>query len=209
MRAPIRFLFAPLALLLAACGASERVPDGEAGACAACHLREYRGARAHVGEKPPTCGVCHAQTGWQKTAVHHRWALTGAHAKASCLACHGGARPKYDGLSEACVDCHRKDYEGAKGHANKPTTCDECHSTKAWSPTLPRNAAPKSTTTSAPPSHATSAPRTSPTTKATPTPAPATGKPTAPTTKPTYTPKPAPKPTPTKAKPDVVTGASG
>ncbi len=106
--------------------------------CINCHAPEYRGARHHVGERPTTCTVCHAQTGWHPTRMAHPWPLTGKHEKAKCFACHEGDPPRLAGTPSECVDCHKKDYDGAPNHAGRfPTTCATCHTTSAWKPTLP------------------------------------------------------------------------
>jgi hypothetical protein len=127
----------PLVLAIATACASategnDRVPEGKDGECASCHMPEFRGAARHPGKKPPTCAVCHAQTGWHPTKLDHRWPLDGAHEKADCFGCHRGDPPKFRGTKKECVDCHRDDYDRAKNHEKKPTTCDDCHTTTSW-----------------------------------------------------------------------------
>jgi hypothetical protein len=120
------------ALTLAACGSSDSVPAGKDGACAGCHLPDFQGAHGHPGSKPTTCAVCHTQQSWHPTVLEHEWTLDGAHEKAKCFACHTGDPPKYRGLPHTCVDCHRKEYEKAKGHKDKAETCDDCHLNTTW-----------------------------------------------------------------------------
>ncbi len=112
-----------------------RLEPSTAAACADCHMSDYRGARHHVGEKPTTCGVCHAQSGWHPTHLDHDFALTGAHATAKCFACHTGSPARFHGTPRECYGCHRADYEKAPRHVDRfPTTCEECHTTDAWKP---------------------------------------------------------------------------
>lgn len=123
---------AALAALGAAACASDPVPSGKDGECAGCHLAEFQSARKHPGQKPTTCAVCHTQERWHPAVLVHRWPLEGAHEKAKCFACHTGSPPKYRGVGEACVDCHRSDYERAKRHENKAETCEDCHTSDSW-----------------------------------------------------------------------------
>ena len=61
-----------------------------------------------------------------------------AHEKAGCFTCHGDKPPAFEGTAEECVDCHRSDFVRVKfpEHAKFSTSCDDCHSTTAWKPTL-------------------------------------------------------------------------
>ncbi len=126
------------AAYVASASAHPSVEPSVAAQCAECHMSDYRHARHHAGEKPTTCGVCHAQSGWHPTHLEHPFALTGAHAKAKCFDCHKAE--KFHGTSNACIDCHREEYERAPHHAGHfATTCDDCHSFDAWKPTLPHH----------------------------------------------------------------------
>ena len=129
------------AALATACGTPvpsasvDVVPAGEPGRCATCHLPEYQAARSRHTGKPPTCAVCHAETGWHPATIRHGWwPLDGAHAKTECLQCHRDSPPIFHGNPSGCVDCHRKEYDEARDHASRPTTCDDCHTTSAWKP---------------------------------------------------------------------------
>jgi len=141
----LRFVLLPalLAAAVSACQSTEEpyVDVGvESGRCAACHLSDYASVErpVHAGVKPTTCGVCHSQDAWQPAILNHSFALTGAHAKADCLACHRGTPPVFQGTASSCVGCHRSDYDRSRfpGHSRFPLTCAECHSTSAWKPAL-------------------------------------------------------------------------
>jgi hypothetical protein len=90
----------------------------------------------HAGVRPTECNVCHAQSGWSPAFFKHPWPLEGAHAKARCGDCHRGQPPAYEGTSAQCVSCHARDFERSDfpGHARFAKTCENCHSTTAWTP---------------------------------------------------------------------------
>ena len=200
-----------LAIAASACGpasATDPVPaEGDAGTCATCHMEDFRAAKHHLGEKPTTCAICHAQTGFHPTHMNHPWPLTGAHEKTNCFDCHKGTPPVFAGTKRECVACHQADYDKAPHHVAEhyPTTCADCHSTTAFKPQLPeaeaawqkqKAAATLAATTSAtPPPDEPPAPNGKPTVKPKPKPRP--------------TPKPTPTPTPVPPPPDVHTGPSG
>ena len=110
--------------------------DAGSGRCAQCHMPDYLDAPHHVGVKPTTCGVCHASERWTPTVKRHRWALTGAHARTKCFACHVGTPPKFEDTGDACVDCHLDTLEQHTfpEHLGYPRQCEHCHSTVAWLP---------------------------------------------------------------------------
>jgi hypothetical protein len=193
-RLPLLLSLAVLAATLVACASpAPAKAKRDPGACATCHLSEFQSAKHHVGERPTTCGVCHAQTGWHPSKLDHPfWELTGAHEKAKCFACHTGAPPAFKGTSKDCVSCHRAEYEKAPDHvARFPTTCQECHTTAAWKPTLPKPAEPAPEPESQPVPNVNTEP-TTPSNPATPKPKP----------------KPRPKPAPSSPPPDTVTAPS-
>jgi len=147
MRASILAILAAASLV--ACAAPPPAPmetKRDPGACATCHMPEFQTARHHLGERPTTCGVCHLQAAWHPERLAHPfWELTGAHAEAKCFGCHAGTPPVLAGTSKTCVDCHRSAYEKAPDHvARFPTTCEECHTTSKWKPTLPEPEPPPS-----------------------------------------------------------------
>jgi hypothetical protein len=139
MRPSLRTLVLALSLALAsACSAgssTDPIPAGTPGECARCHLPEFQSsAQKHHAGKPPVCKVCHAEDRWKPSRLNHVWKLDGAHADTECLKCHLGSPPVFVGNDKACVACHRKDYEKARNHEHRPTTCDDCHSTTKWKP---------------------------------------------------------------------------
>ena len=186
--------------------------------CVTCHLPEYNAVThpPHAGVRPTTCGTCHTEEGWHPFRLQHSWALDGAHAKVDCFKCHNGfganSLPslKFEGTPKECIACHKSDKERAnsrvRSHSNFPDTCEKCHSTNAWKPTLPHNA-PQQPVTLAPLSPSPSAAATA---HKAPTPRAPTARKTTPSTpaKPVViNPTPSPTQTPTR-KPDVTSGAS-
>jgi hypothetical protein len=101
-------------------------------------MQDYQSVRnpVHVGQKPTTCGICHAQNAWRPSRIDHPWPLTGAHAGGNCSYCHHDDPPLFRGTKKECIDCHRADYEQARNHSRNPTTCGSCHTTAAWTPSL-------------------------------------------------------------------------
>jgi Zn finger protein HypA/HybF involved in hydrogenase expression len=95
--------------------------------CFACHDKDqpHRGA---LGQK---CESCHTTTDWKKIAAYDhdktKFKLRGAHAKATCFACHVGER--YKDLPTACASCH-----GMQDvHENRfGTACESCHTDVNW-----------------------------------------------------------------------------
>ena len=125
--------------------------------CVSCHLSEFEATThpPHAGVRPTTCGTCHSTDGWHPYRLQHSWPLEGAHAKANCLACHSAASPLFEGTSKACVSCHKAAQDKANAsvasHPSFPPTCEKCHNTIAWKPTLPHETMPESNTPIAPP----------------------------------------------------------
>lgn len=104
--------------------------------CYSCHNTDYQGAPDHAAQSyPQTCEQCHSTSGWAPATFDHAsFALTGAHAGATCAQCHSSGI--YAGLPSNCYSCHDTDYQGAPDHValNFPQNCEECHSTTAWTP---------------------------------------------------------------------------
>jgi NMD protein affecting ribosome stability and mRNA decay len=104
--------------------------------CADCH------ADLHKGRMGAACENCHTVRGWKVSVAQinqhmNRFPLTGAHAAATCDACHkSGALSQFNTMSTACFSCHQKDYQGAQtpNHVQMGlvTTCESCHSTDTW-----------------------------------------------------------------------------
>ncbi|MGB3050237.1 MAG: hypothetical protein WBB42_04530 [Polyangiales bacterium] len=117
--------------------------------CIVCHVDDVQHALnpPHEGF-PDTCGTCHSNDAWMPAAFMHPWPLNGAHAMLDCVSCHVGDPPVYVGTPTLCVGCHQDDYDNSPfpGHEAFPTTCENCHTTNAWTPAVggahPENAFP-------------------------------------------------------------------
>jgi hypothetical protein len=105
--------------------------------CIVCHSDDVQHALnpPHEGF-PDTCGTCHSNDAWSPAAFMHAWPLNGAHATLACASCHVGDPPVYQGAPTLCVGCHQADYDSSPfpGHSDFPTTCENCHTTAAWTP---------------------------------------------------------------------------
>lgn len=112
-------------------------------ACPACHMDDYQAVShpMHPGKKPVTCDVCHTQDSWHPSRLDHKWTLDGAHANVDCFQCHSGQPAVFRGTSKACDSCHEDDFDRANAkiswHDQVGKKCEECHSTAAWTPSLP------------------------------------------------------------------------
>lgn len=116
--------------------------------CTACHRGVgsdiASGTRFHGKFGPARAGACktchsdHKGRGFaliqlNRATFNHSltdYALTGAHARATCAGCHGNSH-NYRGVTRECASCHaRKDpHRGQLGR-----TCQNCHTTTAWKP---------------------------------------------------------------------------
>ena len=110
-----------------ACHANARYRDA-ARECVGCHERQD----AHEGALGRDCANCHNARDWRLWQYDHartRFALTGAHARVACAACHRQAVSPIPVLGGACVDCHRGDdlHHGAYG-----PLCERCHTTNRF-----------------------------------------------------------------------------
>lgn len=211
MRAATLFASILVAALAGACSSVENAyPSADVKedpqACASCHLSDYEQVRhpPHAGVKPTTCAICHTQTDWHPSVLNHPWPLTGAHAKEDiCNECHHGEPTVFRGTPKACYACHAADYQKGPDHVELayPKTCEECHTTSAWKPTLPgiekrpRPKAQQTNETTPPVTTATAVTKKSP------------PKPKTPAVTPTATTTPTATATAT-TKPDVTTGPS-
>lgn len=96
--------------------------------CVACH----RVQDTHLGRFGSECDSCHSQSQWSSAEFDHAtetsFALTGAHGKQSCQACHHDNTPAED-TSKQCVACHRSVDVHSGGYG---TSCENCHSTGSW-----------------------------------------------------------------------------
>lgn len=118
------------------------VYEGTPTLCIGCHQDDYDGSTFPGHDAfPDTCQDCHTTAAWQPANFDHSWPLTGAHVRTSCLSCHLGTPPVYEGTPMNCVDCHQDDYDTSPfpGHDAFQTTCQDCHSTNAWTPAMGGN----------------------------------------------------------------------
>ncbi|MCA8961840.1 MAG: hypothetical protein KDC38_15050, partial [Planctomycetes bacterium] len=108
--------------------------------CSDCHLAEYTRTTqpSHVAAgMPMTCEDCHSTTSWDSSFQHPRvFPLSGAHALATCDACHQPGTFSTPGSD--CIDCHVSTFQATTrpSHiaAGFPTDCTICHtSTVDWS----------------------------------------------------------------------------
>jgi len=107
--------------------------------CVECHRPQFQAAKSpdHAsGGFPQDCSQCHATTLWANARFNHDaagFSLTGAHRAITCAQCHTGPNAS---AGTQCQSCHQQDYAGttSPGHAAAgfPTTCQNCHSTTAW-----------------------------------------------------------------------------
>ena len=95
--------------------------------CNACHAKDDR----HHGNLGTACADCHAETSWKDVHFDHEqktdYALTGAHAKITCVSCH--AEEVYEDTPKTCIGCHAEDdsHKGTNG-----VECQQCHTTNNW-----------------------------------------------------------------------------
>jgi hypothetical protein len=113
-------------------------------ACYSCHQADFTGATNpnHVTAKfSTTCDTCHGTDNWLNAKFDHAsvgFPLTGGHAvpPRQCVDCH--VNNNYNITSMACISCHLKDFQGTTNpnhvSANFPSTCQQCHTTVAWTP---------------------------------------------------------------------------
>jgi len=78
------------------------------------------------------CSQCHLPDAWRPTRISSefkhapgRFALEGAHARASCANCH--KRLDFTGVSSNCASCHRDAHHGELG-----ANCAKCHSSRSF-----------------------------------------------------------------------------
>jgi hypothetical protein len=118
--------------------------------CEQCHLtRAYKGASAdcnachgtndvHNGSLGTDCARCHSPNGWRIWEFDHAkesgFALTGAHSKLVCGACHKQPANEVK-LDSSCAYCHAPDdiHLGQYGRQ-----CQRCHSTITFKGARPR-----------------------------------------------------------------------
>jgi cytochrome c7-like protein len=84
------------------------------------------------GKLDRDCGECHTAENWKivgkPAGFRHEstgFKLEGAHAQASCRACH--AALVFNHVGTACADCHKDAHRGELG-----SQCDACHLPASW-----------------------------------------------------------------------------
>jgi hypothetical protein len=109
--------------------------------CFSCHSADYAKTSNpnHTAVNFPTdCQQCHTLDSWLGAKFDHAkftgFALTGAHGKLECAACH--ANNNFATARPNCVSCHLRDFNGTK-NPNHQTAgfsqeCSTCHSTSTW-----------------------------------------------------------------------------
>ncbi|MCC7258901.1 MAG: cytochrome C [Gammaproteobacteria bacterium] len=114
-------------------------------ACAACHqggnpkkvagkqcVDCHRSDDAHQGRNGTQCQDCHATRVWDEVRFDHgartEFALHGAHAELTCVACHKGVAAR-EKLTTTCVACHRADDPHRESLG---TDCGACHNERKW-----------------------------------------------------------------------------
>ncbi len=110
--------------------------------CVGCHQSDYNGATNpnHSSLSLSTdCASCHTTApGWNPALFPNHnsyWVITGAHTSLDCVDCHNG---NYNTTPNTCFGCHQGDYNNTNNPdhqvAQFPTTCTDCHSQNAWTP---------------------------------------------------------------------------
>ncbi len=101
--------------------------------CNACHQSND----VHSGNMGNKCEECHTENKWKESKFNHdkktKFALKGAHKKASCASCHkkpAKQEKKAGRLGKECIDCHKLDdvHSGRNGK-----DCKKCHNSERWS----------------------------------------------------------------------------
>ena len=109
--------------------------------CYSCHSGDYAKTsnpnHASIGYTTD-CQQCHTLDSWLGAKFDHAkftgFALTGAHARLECAACH--ANNNFSTARSNCVSCHLTDFNGTKSPnhqiAGFSQECSACHSTTTW-----------------------------------------------------------------------------
>ena len=113
--------------------------------CDGCHHDDYLSTTNPDHQKTSLnigtdCATCHTTNpGWAPAEFPQHdnfYQLTGAHLTIDCYDCHQG---NYNNpLSTECNGCHMDDYNNSTNPPHQaqgyPTTCEDCHTTDAWTP---------------------------------------------------------------------------
>jgi cytochrome c556 len=95
--------------------------------------RRPKGHKGRYGEK---CETCHGTKAWKPSTFNHdndtKYLLRGKHRSVKCADCHTGHLYR-DKVGSACIDCHKKDDDGVKGHKGAlGRDCAACHTERGW-----------------------------------------------------------------------------
>ena len=104
--------------------------------CIGCHRKDDDSAKGHKGLYGERCDSCHGAKAWKPSTFNHdtdtRYTLRGRHRSTKCADCHTGHLYR-DKVGSACIDCHRKDDDGPKGHRGSlGRDCAACHVEGGW-----------------------------------------------------------------------------
>jgi len=104
--------------------------------CIGCHKKDDDSAKGHKGRYGEKCETCHIEKAWKPSIFKHdtdtKYPLRGKHRTTKCNDCHTGNLYK-DKVGTECVDCHKKDDDGPKGHRGSlGRDCAACHVETGW-----------------------------------------------------------------------------
>ncbi len=104
--------------------------------CLGCHRKEDNGPKGHKGNYGEKCETCHGTKAWKPSTFNHdndtKFDLLGKHRSVKCADCHTGHLYR-DKVGSACIDCHKKDDDGVKGHKGAlGRDCAACHTERGW-----------------------------------------------------------------------------
>lgn len=106
-------------------------------ACAECHENPH-GTQFDKEMKVDGCAHCHTPMDWKQAKIDHStFPLTGAHARATCIGCHGnvaqGAEAAaFRGIPRDCEGCHEDKHAGQFRTSEPVKACTTCHTTEQW-----------------------------------------------------------------------------
>lgn len=121
--------------------------------CTGCHTNPHGDQfKQQMAERRPDgsvkgCEACHTVKSWTDLPKfdHSKTAfpLLGAHAKVACDDCHKPAgtegkmtEASFRSTPTNCSACHRDPHAGQFVKAGKPESCDLCHNTEHWKPSI-------------------------------------------------------------------------
>ncbi len=109
--------------------------------CFSCHSADYAKTdnpkHTTIGYSTD-CQQCHSMDSWLGAQFDHAkftgFALTGAHSRLDCAACH--LNNNFSGAKSACSSCHIQDFNGTTNPNHRAAgfsqDCSTCHSTTTW-----------------------------------------------------------------------------